>query len=263
MTFVIIARQIDLSVASIIAVSSCVLGYTTSVGMDTYLVISFTLLSGVMCGAFNGFIITRFAIPSIIVTIGTMSLFRGLAYSFLEDSYYNKFPKFVVSLGSDYLFGYIPYAFLTFIILSIIFAFILHKTIIGKRIYSIGNNPESAQYTGIQVDKYTFVLFTLNGLFSAIAAIFLSGRLSSVRPNIAFGWELEIITMVVLGGVYIYGGSGSILGVVISIFILGMLSFGLGLINVPGVGIIIFTGLLLILSIGFPSFIKYFRSKNE
>jgi rhamnose transport system permease protein len=156
---------------------------------------------------------------------------------------------------------YIP--FLTFIILSIIFAFILHKTIIGKRIYSIGNNPESAQYTGIQVDKYTFVLFTLNGLFSAIAAIFLSGRLSSVRPNIAFGWELEIITMVVLGGVYIYGGSGSILGVVISIFILGMLSFGLGLINVPGVGIIIFTGLLLILSIGFPSFIKYFRSKNE
>ena len=262
-TFVIIARQIDLSVASIIAVSSCVLGYTTSLGMDTYLIISFTLLSGIMCGAFNGFIITRFAIPSIIVTIGTMSLFRGLAYSFLEDQYYNKFPKFVVSLGSDYLFGYIPYAFLTFIILSIIFAFILHKTIIGKRIYSIGNNPESAQYTGIQVDKYTFVLFTLNGLFSAIAAIFLSGRLSSVRPNIAFGWELEIITMVVLGGVYIYGGSGSILGVVISIFILGMLSFGLGLINVPGVGIIIFTGLLLILSIGFPSFIKYFRSKNE
>ena len=183
MTLVIIARQIDLSVASIIAVSSCVLGYTTSVGMDTYLVISFTLLSGIMCGAFNGFIITRFAIPSIIVTIGTMSLFRGLAYSFLEDQYYNKFPKFVVSLGSDYLFGYIPYAFLTFIILSIIFAFILHKTIIGKRIYSIGNNPESAQYTGIQVDKYTFVLFTLNGLFSAIAAIFLSGRLSSVRPN--------------------------------------------------------------------------------
>ena len=95
MTFVIIARQIDLSVASIIAVSSCVLGYTTSVGFDTYLVISFTLISGILCGAFNGFIITRFAIPSIIVTIGTMSLFRGLAYSSLEDQYYNKFPKFV------------------------------------------------------------------------------------------------------------------------------------------------------------------------
>ena len=120
MTFVIIARQIDLSVASIIAVSSCVLGYTTSVGFDTYLVISFTLLSGILCGAFNGLIITRFAIPSIIVTIGTMSLFRGLAYSFLEDQYYNKFPKFVVSLGSDYLFGYIPYAFLTFILMTLL-----------------------------------------------------------------------------------------------------------------------------------------------
>ena len=263
MAFVIIARQIDLSVASIIAVSSCVLGYTSSIGLDTSYIILLTLLSGSICGAFNGFIITRYAIPSIIVTIGTMSLFRGLAYSFLEDQYYNKFPDFIVKLGSDYLFGYVPYAFLTFIILSIIFAIILHKTIIGKRIFAIGSNPDAAIYTGINVDRYTFVLFTMNGFFSALASIFLSGRLSSVRPNIAFGWELEIITMVVLGGVYIYGGSGTILGVFISIIILGMLSLGLGLLNVPGVGIIIFTGLLLIFSIGLPSFIQYFRSKNE
>ena len=263
MAFVIIARQIDLSVASIIAVSSCVLGYTSSIGLDTSYIILLTLLSGSICGAFNGFIITRYAIPSIIVTIGTMSLFRGLAYSFLEDQYYNKFPDFIVKLGSDYLFGYVPYAFLTFIILSIIFAIILHKTIIGKRIFAIGSNPDAAVYTGINVDRYTFVLFTMNGFFSALASIFLSGRLSSVRPNIAFGWELEIITMVVLGGVYIYGGSGTILGVFISIIILGMLSLGLGLLNVPGVGIIIFTGLLLIFSIGLPSFIQYFRSKNE
>jgi rhamnose transport system permease protein len=152
---------------------------------------------------------------------------------------------------------------LTFIILTIIFSIILHKTIIGKRIFAIGNNPEAALYTGINVDRYTFVLFTMNGFFSALASIFLSGRLSSVRPNIAFGWELEIITMVVLGGVYIYGGSGTIFGVFISIIILGMLSLGLGLINVPGVGIIIFTGLLLIFSIGLPSFIQYFKSKNE
>ena len=263
MTFVIIARQIDLSVASIIAVSSCVLGYTTSIGLPTFYIISLTLFSGGVCGAFNGFIITRYAIPSIIVTIGTMSLFRGLAYSFLEDQYYNKFPDIVVKLGSDYLFGYIPYAFLTFIILTLCFAFVLHKTVIGKRIFAIGNNPDAAKYTGIDVDKYTFVLFTMNGIFSALASIFLSGRLSSVRPNIAFGWELQIITMVVFGGVYIYGGSGSILGVFISIIILGMLSFGLGLLNVPGVGIIIFTGLLLIISIGLPSVIKYFRNQNE
>ena len=152
MTLVIIARQIDLSVASIIAVSSCVLGYTTSLGYDTWLVISFTLLSGALCGAFNGAIITKFAIPSIIVTIGTMSLFRGLAYSFLEDSYYNKFPTLVSNLGGGYLFGYIPYAFLTFLLLALVFAFILHKTSVGKKIYSIGNNPDAAQYTGIGVD---------------------------------------------------------------------------------------------------------------
>ncbi len=263
MSLVIISRQIDLSVASIIAVSSCVLGYTTSLGYPVFLVVSLTLLSGIICGSFNGWIITRYAIPSIIVTIGTMSLFRGLAYAFLEDQYYNKFPAFVVEMGSDYLFGYVPYSFLTFLLLTVFFAFILHKTIIGKRIFAIGNNPEAAKYSGINVDRYTFILFAINGFFSSLAAIFLSGRLSSVRPNIALGWELEIITMVVLGGVYIYGGSGTILGVFISILILGMLTFGLGLLNIPGVGIIIFTGLLLIISIGFPSFIKYFYNKDE
>ena len=262
MTLIIISRQLDLSVASIIAISSCVLGYTNSIGLSTFSIISLTLFCGIFCGAFNGWLITHYAIPSIIVTIGTMSLFRGLSYVLLEDQYYSNFPNIILELGNGYFLNLIPYSFFIFIILTFLFAFFLHKTIFGKKIFAIGNNPEASKYSGINVNKYTFILFTLNGLFSSIAALFLSGRLSSVRPNIALGWELEIITMVVFGGVYIYGGSGSILGVFLSIIILGMLTFGLSLLNIPGVGIIIFTGLLLILTIALSTFIKNYSNKN-
>ena len=258
MTLIIISRQIDLSVASIIAISACIFGYFNSLGFPVFLTISLTLICGLLCGAFNGFLITFYGIPSIIVTIGTMSLFRGISYVILEDQYFSNFPNIILELGNGYFLNILPYSFVFFLFLVILFYIYLHKSYFGKEIFLIGNNPEAARFSGIKVDRYTFILFSLSGLFSSIAAIFLSGRLSSVRPNIAIGWELEIITMVVFGGVYIYGGYGSIIGVFLSILILGMVSFGLSLLNVPGVGIIIFTGFLLILTVSITSFIKRF-----
>ncbi len=262
MTFLIISRQIDLSVASIVALSACVLGYLSNQDLPIITIIFLTLFCGVVCGYINGFLVTYYNIPSIIVTIGTLSLFRGISYVVLEDQYYTNLPNFIINLGNGYLFGTIPYSFSIFLALSFIIGIFLHKTIFGKKIFMIGNNPETSEYSGIKVKNYLKMLFVLNGLFSSLAAILLSGRLSSIKPNIAFGWELEIITMVVFGGVYIYGGSGSILGVVISIFILGLVTFGLGLLNIPGVGIIIFTGLLLILTIAVTSYFKNETDKN-
>ena len=262
MTFLIISRQIDLSVASIVALSACVLGYLSNQDLPIIMIILLTLFCGVVCGYINGFLVTYYNIPSIIVTIGTLSLFRGISYVVLEDQYYTNLPNFIINLGNGYLFGAIPYSFSIFLALSFIISIFLHKTIFGKKIFMIGNNPETSEYSGIKVKNYLKMLFVLNGLFSSLAAILLSGRLSSIKPNIAFGWELEIITMVVFGGVYIYGGSGSILGVVISIFILGLVTFGLSLLNIPGVGIIIFTGLLLILTIAVTSYFKNETDKN-
>ncbi len=262
MTFLIISRQIDLSVASIVALSACVLGYLSNQDLPIIMIILLTLFCGVVCGYINGFLVTYYNIPSIIVTIGTLSLFRGISYVVLEDQYYTNLPNFIINLGNGYLFGAIPYSFSIFLALSFIIGIFLHKTIFGKKIFMIGNNPETSEYSGIKVKNYLKMLFVLNGLFSSLAAILLSGRLSSIKPNIAFGWELEIITMVVFGGVYIYGGSGSILGVVISIFILGLVTFGLSLLNIPGVGIIIFTGLLLILTIAVTSYFKNETDKN-
>ncbi len=256
MTLIIISRQIDLSVASIIAISACIFGYFNSLGFSFFFSSSLTLICGLFCGAFNGFLITFYGIPSIIVTIGTMSLFRGISYVILEDQYFSNFPNAILELGNGYFLNLLPYSFVLFLILVIIFYIFLHKTYFGKEIFIIGNNPEAAKFSGVKTDRYIFILFSLSGLFSSIAALFLSGRLSSVKPNIALGWELEIITMVVFGGVYIYGGYGSIMGVFLSVLTLGMVSFGLSLLNIPGVGIIIFTGLLLILTVSVTSFIK-------
>ena len=129
---------------------------------------------------------------------------------------------------------------------------LLHRTSFGRTVYAIGNNPTAALFSGVRVARVKFVLFLMTGLMSGVAAVCLTSRLGSTRPSIALGWELEIVTMVVLGGVSILGGSGSIPGVVIAALVLGMVTFGFGLLNVPGIVMSIFIGLLLIAVIALP-----------
>ena len=153
----------------------------------------------------------------------------------------------------------IPFEFVLFLVLAVIFGVVLHMTVIGRRIYAIGNNPVAARFTGIRVDRYRFVLFCLTGLMSGLAAVLLTSRIGSTRPNIALGWELEIITMVVLGGVSILGGIGTIFGVVIAVLLVGMVTFGFGLLNVPGIIMTVFIGSLLIVTISIPVVIQAVR----
>ena len=141
---------------------------------------------------------------------------------------------------------------MVFLLVALAFYVLLHRTSFGRSVYAIGNNPTAALFSGIRVARVKFILFVLTGLLSALAAICLTSRLGSTRPSIAVGWELEIVTMVVLGGVNILGGSGSIAGVLIAALIMGMVTFGLGLLNVPGIVMSIFVGLLLITVIALP-----------
>jgi branched-subunit amino acid ABC-type transport system permease component len=156
---------------------------------------------GIIAGAVNGAIVTRFAVPAIVVTIGTMSLYRGISYIVLGDTSLSEYPADFWVLGQGYAFGLIPYEFIIFLVLAAIMAFVLHGTVIGRNIYAIGNNPTAAQFSGIPVDRYRFCLFTLNGAFAGLSAVLLTSRIGSTRPNIALGWELEVVTVVVLGGV--------------------------------------------------------------
>ena len=252
MALLIIAGEIDLSVASIIALASTAMGAAVQFGVDTPGLVIIGLSVGVICGAFNGLLVTGMGLPSIVVTIGTMSLFRGISYIVLGDKAFRGYPPDFAFFGQGYVFWVIAFELVLFAILAMIYGVLLHKTNFGRAVYAIGNNATGALFSGIRVGRVKFILFLLTGLMSGVAAICLTSRLGSTRPSIAFGWELEIVTMVVLGGVSILGGSGSIPGVVIAAFVMGLVTFGLGLLNVPGIVMSIVIGALLISVIALP-----------
>jgi rhamnose transport system permease protein len=243
MAMLIISGEIDLSVASIIALASTAMGFAVQMGAETPVLILVGLGAGLACGAFNGFLVTGFGLPSIVVTIGTMSLFRGISYIVLGDKAYTGYPSDFAFFGQGYVWWVISFEFLLFAFMAVLFAVVLHRTNFGRAAYVIGNNPVGALFSGIRVPRVKFALFLLTGLMSGVAAICLTSRLGATRPSIAFGWELEVVTMVVLGGVNILGGSGNIPGVVIAAFVMGMVTFGFGLLNVPGIVMSIFIGL--------------------
>ena len=252
MALLIIAGEIDLSVASIIALASTAMGAAAQIGAETPILILVGLGTGLICGAFNGVLVTRLGLPSIVVTIGTMSLFRGISYIVLGDQAYRTYPSDFAFFGQGYVWWVISFEFVMFAVIGLIYGLVLHKTNFGRAIFAIGNNPTSALFSGIRVQRVKFILFLLTGLMAGVAAICLTSRLGSTRPSIAFGWELEVVTMVVLGGVNILGGSGSIPGVVIAAFVMGLVTFGLGLLNVPGIVMSIVIGALLIGVIALP-----------
>ena len=252
MALLIIAGEIDLSVASIIALASTAMGAAAQIGAETPILVLVGLGTGLICGALNGVLVTRLGLPSIVVTIGTMSLFRGISYIVLGDQAYRTYPSDFAFFGQGYVWWVISFEFVMFAVIGLIYGLVLHKTNFGRAIFAIGNNPTSALFSGIRVQKVKLILFLLTGLMSGVAAICLTSRLGSTRPSIAFGWELEVVTMVVLGGVNILGGSGSIPGVVIAAFVMGLVTFGLGLLNVPGIVMSIVIGALLIGVIALP-----------
>ncbi len=252
MALLIVAGEIDLSVASIIALASTAMGAAATAGAGPGELVVIGLVVGAIAGAFNGFVVTRFNIPSIVVTIGTMSLFRGIAFVVLGDQVYRTYPPGFAYFGQGYVWWVFSFEFVLFLALAVVFAIVLHLTVFGRRIYAIGNNPVAALFSGVHVNRIRFLLFVLTGLMSGVAAVLLTSRIGSTRPTIATGWELEVITMVVLGGVNILGGSGTIPGVFIAAFVMGLLTFGFGLLNVPGIVQSIFIGSLLIVVIALP-----------
>jgi len=263
MALLIISGEIDLSVAAIIALASTLTGMAVQWGVPTPGLVAIGVGVGLLCGAFNGFLVTGLKLPSIVVTIGTMSLFRGLSYAILGDQAYGGYPGDFSWFGQGYVWWVVSFEFVFFVLAAIVFWFMLHRTNFGRRIFAIGNNALAAQFSGVRVNRIKFVLFCLTGLMSGIAAVMLTARLGSTRPSIAQGWELEVITMVVLGGVNILGGAGSILGVVLAALIMGLVTFGLGLLNVPGIVMSIFIGSLLIVVIALPILNRLWRERRQ
>jgi len=264
MMFIIISGDIDISVAGIISLCSFAMGWMSSKGFGTGAIILAGLLAGVAAGAFNGFFITKFKMPAIAVTLASTYLFRGIPQAILKDKAFTEYPDSFAYLGQGYVFNtIIPFQFVFFLILAVIMGFILHKTTYGRKVFVIGNSSTAGLFSGIRVDRIRFINFMITGLFAGISAILLTSRIGSTRPNIALGFELEVITLVVLGGVSITGGKGNILGVLLGIFFIGYLKFGMGLLNISAKIMIITTGMLLIFAVLLPGILDRIKSRRK
>ena len=264
MVFIIILGDIDISVGSTVALSSVIMADLYKLGVPMGIAIVICLAVGAFAGFINGILIVKFKeLSSVIVTLATMIIYRGIAYIILEDQAVGNFPGWFSFLGWGDVGG-IPFILLVFAVLAIIFGLLLHKTTFGRFVYAMGNNVTASRFSGVQVDKIKIIVFILAGVMAAVTALFLTSRMGSTRPNIAMGYELEVIAMVVLGGVSTDGGKGRIIGAILAIFLIGFLRYGLGLINVPAQILLIIIGLLLIFAVMVPK-LKIrtgFRSKS-
>jgi rhamnose transport system permease protein len=259
MTFIIINAEIDLSVASMMGLAACTLAWLFERGTSVPAALAIGLLVGVLGGAFNGFWISRVGLPSLVVTLAMLIGYRGLARVLLEDRSIGGFPDWFDTLGQQSLIGPFPMSLIIFFILVILAVVILQYSGFGRYVYVIGNNRDVARYSGVRVGRVKMTLFIASGAIAALAGLLFAARLGSVRGDMAFGFELDIITMVLLGGVSIFGGSGSIYGVLLAILIILNLRNGMSLVNITGhvqTGVI---GVLLILSVLVPNIAQNIR----
>ena len=247
MTAIIVTGEIDLSVASIVGLSSVLTGVLTQAGVPFGLTIVLALAAGLVAGLINGFLITAVGLPSLAVTIGTLALFRGIAVGLLGTTAVTEFPEFWTDLAKEKIGSTgIPVVMILFVILAIAFAVLLHFTKFGRGVFAIGLSPEAARFSGVDVARTKMVLYMLSGAVSALAGIYFTLRYGSARGDNATGMELQVIAAVLLGGVSIFGGRGALHGVIAGVVLIGVLGSALRLANVTADVINIITGVLLI-----------------
>lgn len=263
MTLIIITGEIDLSVASIVGLSSVVLGTLHQAGLPIEVAGVVSIVVGALAGAVNGFFITVVGLPSLAVTIGTLALFRGLAVGLLGTTAVTDFTEFWTDLAKSKIPGTpIPSVMILFVVLAIAFAILLHFTAFGRGIYAIGLASETARFSGVKVERTKFILFVLSGAVSALAGIYYTLRYGSARGDNATGLELSVIAAVLLGGVSIFGGRGALHGVIAGVLLIGILGSALRLASVTSDVINIITGALLIVSVVSTSFLAWLRRRR-
>ena len=254
MTLVIITGEIDLSVASIAGLTSALMGVLWASGLDIGLVLAISLFAGVVAGAFNGFLIAVVGLPSLAVTIGTLALYRGLALVVIGDNAVANFPPGLTAFFTSKIGGTgIPTVMIGVVAVALFFGVLLHLTPFGRGLYALGFSKEAATFVGIRVARAKFWLYVGTGSVSALAGIYWTLRYSSARSDNASGLELTVIAAVLLGGVSIFGGKGSIPGVMAGVLLIGTINFSLRLERISDVVLIIVTGSLLIASVVAPS----------
>ncbi len=255
MALIIIAGEIDLSVESRAGLSCAVVGWRFRNGVPVEVAIPIALVLGAAGGLLNGVLVTGFGLPSLVVTLGTLALYRGLALVVLGSEGVSGFPDWFTSFGFGTVPGTpIPWPLLIFVGLAIVLGVVLHAMWPGRQLYALGKNASAARYSGVRVARTKLLLFVLNGTIAALAGVILTARFASSRADIGQGLTLTVVTIVLLGGVNIFGGRGTIPGVVLAAAVLAVLGNVLRLTNVSAEIQSIAVGVLLIVSVVIPNF---------
>jgi rhamnose transport system permease protein len=264
MTLVIITGEIDLSVASIMGLSSVLLGVLHQDGMPIPAAALLALLVGVLCGALNGFLVAYVGLPSLAVTIGTLALYRGIAVGLLGTKAVTDFTERWTDLATGTIGeSNWPMIMIPIAVLVVAFVVLLHFTTFGRGVYDIGLNREAAHFTGVNVAKTKLLLFVLSGVVSAFAGIYFTLRFGTARGDNATGYELQVIAAVLLGGVSIFGGRGRLHGVLAGVVLIGVIASALRLESVTVNITNIIIGLLLVASVISPSILAWVANRLQ
>lgn len=264
MALIIIAGEIDLSVEAMVGLSSSVLGYLYAAGVPLPVAIPIVLGVGALGGLLNGVLVTRMHLPSLVVTLGTLALYRGLALVVLESRGISAFPEWFTTFGFGTIPGSpLPWPFIPYVVIALVIGAVLHRTWIGREIYAMGKNAAAARYSGVPVARIKLWLFVLSGTIAALAGIILTARFASARADVGSGMTLVVVTIVLLGGIDIFGGRGSLPGVVLAFFTLAVMGNALRLANVSSDIQSIAVGLLLVISVVIPTLARRVKSAIE
>jgi rhamnose transport system permease protein len=256
MTFVIITGEIDLSVASTLGLTSAVMGDLWNRGLPIEMIMPLCVVLGAVLGALNGFFVTVLKLPSLAVTIGTLALYRGLALVVLGDQAVADFPRAYTSWVS----GPVVNILIPLILLALVFGVVLHATPVGRAVYAAGASEQAARFAGIRVGQLKFWLYVVSGAVAGLAGVLWTLRYSSARADNGFGMELAVVAAVLLGGVSIFGGKGTLPGVLAGVVLLAALQNALRLQDVSSEALNIVTGALLIISVLLPNIVSSARA---
>lgn len=264
MTLIVVAAEIDLSVASVLGMSSALMGVLWHAGLPMPMIMAIVLIAGALAGLANGLLIVRLGLPSLAVTIGTLALFRGLAYVLLGDRAVADFPPAYTSWSMQTLGAtFIPLPFALVIVCAAAFTVLLHATAFGRSLYAIGANAAAAAFSGIEVGKIKLRLFVLSGAMSALAGIVYTLRFTSARGDNGEGFELSVIAAVLFGGVSIFGGKGAMYGVLLSLVVVGVLKNALTLVDISSETLTVVTGALLLASVLIPNLVARWHAMRD
>jgi ribose/xylose/arabinose/galactoside ABC-type transport system permease subunit len=245
-TVIIITAGIDLSVGSIAGLTTIVIAMTYGASANLALSVTLGIVTGALCGAFNGILIAKVGVPPILVTLGTMTFFNGIALVLSKGNAISNLPEEFYFIGQGYLFGNIPVQTVIFTVLAIATSLLLSKTPWGRRVYAVGNNPVASLFSGVQVDKVLLYVYLFAGIMAAISGWIISSRVSTARADLGAVYVMQSISATVLGGTNIAGGSGTIFGTVIGVCVFAVLANGLNLVGVSPFAQNLLMGLALI-----------------